>query len=134
MIYVVSRLERVLKGLCENGSFKLAIFSTSAGLVLASERAEDVDEKVVAAMGSLLSEAAYKAAEEIKLSTFQSMKIKYKDDFIICRNIIISESTQFILAILADIPESEDVEKYYDQLLDWAEENAEPELKKLAEI
>ncbi|MGV9199961.1 MAG: hypothetical protein ACOC4M_14210 [Promethearchaeia archaeon] len=118
----------------ENGNFRASLFSTEAGLVLASQKAEEVDEKVVAAMGSLLSEAAYKAAEEIKLSGFKSMKIKYKEDFIICRNIIINENTQFILAILADIPDSEDVEKYYDQLLDWAQENAEPELKKLAEI
>lgn len=131
---MVSRLERVLKGLMENGDFRASLFSTEAGLVLASQKAEDVDEKVVAAMGSLLSESAYKAAEEISLSTFKSMKIKYKEDFIICRNIIISENTQFILAILADLPPEEDVEKYYDQLLDWAQDNAEPELKKLAEI
>ena len=94
----------VLKELNENGNFRASLFSTSTGLVLASQKAEDVDERVIAAMGSLLSDAAYKAAEEMNLSEVQSMKIKYKSDYIICRNIIIEDSnTQFILAVLLEI-------------------------------
>jgi len=132
---LVSRLEMVLKELNENGNFRASLFSTSTGLVLASQKAEDIDERVIAAMGSLLSDAAYKAAEEMNLSEVQSMKIKYKDDYIICRNIIIEESnTQFILAVLSVLPDSNDVEKYYDQLLDWAVDNSTSDLEKLSTI
>ncbi len=132
---MVSRLEMVLKELNENGNFRASLFSTSTGLVLASQKAEDIDERVIAAMGSLLSDAAYKAAEEMNLSEVQSMKIKYKDDYIICRNIIIEDSnTQFILAVLSVLPDSDDVEKYYDQLLDWAVDNSSSDLEKLSTI
>jgi len=132
---LVSRLEMVLKELNENGNFRASLFSTSTGLVLASQKAEDIDERVIAAMGSLLSDAAYKAAEEMNLSEVQSMKIKYKDDYIICRNIIIEESnTQFILAVLSVLPDSNDVERYYDQLLDWAVDNSTSDLEKLSTI
>ncbi|MFX1322072.1 MAG: roadblock/LC7 domain-containing protein [Promethearchaeota archaeon] len=125
----------VLKELNENGNFRASLFSTSTGLVLASQKAEDIDERVIAAMGSLLSDAAYKAAEEMNLSEVQSMKIKYKDDYIICRNIIIEDSnTQFILAVLSGLPDSDDVEKYYDQLLDWAVDNSSSDLEKLSTI
>ena len=125
----------VLKELNENGNFRASLFSTSTGLVLASQKAEDVDERVIAAMGSLLSDAAYKAAEEMNLSEVQSMKIKYKHDYIICRNIIIEDSnTQFILAVLSGLPDSNDVEKYYDQLLDWAVDNSSSDLEKLSTI
>jgi len=125
----------VLKELNENGNFRASLFSTATGLVLASQKAEDIDERVIAAMGSLLSDAAYKAAEEMNLSEVQSMKIKYKHDYIICRNIIIEESnTQFILAVLSVLPDSNDVEKYYDQLLDWAVDNSSSDLEKLSTI
>lgn len=132
---LVNRLELVLKELNENGNFRASLFSTATGLVLASQKAEDIDERVIAAMGSLLSDAAYKAAEEMNLSEVQSIKIKYKDDYIICRNIIIEESnTQFILAVLSVLPDSNDVEKYYDQLLDWAVDNSSSDLEKLSTI
>ncbi|MFX1409341.1 MAG: roadblock/LC7 domain-containing protein [Promethearchaeota archaeon] len=132
---MVSRLEMVLKELNENGNFRASLFSTSTGLVLASQKADDVDERVIAAMGSLLSDAAYKAAEEMNLSEVESMKIKYREDYIICRNIIIPDSnTQFILAVLSVLPESDDVERYYDQLLDWAVDNSSSDLEKLSTI
>ena len=111
------------------------IFSTSTGLVLASQKDDDVDERVVAAMGSLFSDAAVKAAEEMDLSEVQMMKVFYKSDYIICRNIIMNDNkTQFLLAVLTKMPESDDVEKYFDQLLDWAVENSQPDLEKLSSI
>ncbi|MFX0081371.1 MAG: roadblock/LC7 domain-containing protein [Candidatus Hodarchaeota archaeon] len=132
---MVSRLGLVLKELNENGNFRASLFATSAGLVLASQKEEKIDERVVAAMGSLLSDAAYKAAEEMDLSEVMSMKIKYKDDYIIMRNIIMKDSkTQFLLAILTKLPESEEIEKYIDQLLDWAEENSKGDLEKLSSL
>ena len=132
---LVSRLGLVLKELNDNGNFRASLFATSAGLVLASQKEEDIDERVVAAMGSLLSDAAYKAAEEMDLSEVRSMKIKYKDDYIIMRNILMKKNnTQFLLAVLAKLPESEEIEKYVDQLLDWAEENSKGDLEKLSSL
>jgi predicted regulator of Ras-like GTPase activity (Roadblock/LC7/MglB family) len=132
---LVSRLGLVLKELNDNGNFRASLFATSAGLVLASQKEEKIDERVVAAMGSLLSDAAYKAAEEMDLSEVKSMKIKYKDDYIIMRNIIMSDDkTQFLLAVLTKLPESEEIEKYVDQLLDWAEENSKGDLEKLSSL
>lgn len=132
---MVSRLEMVLKELNENGNFRASLFATSTGLVLASQKSDEIDERVVAAMGSLLSDSAYKASEELDLSQLSSLKIKYQDDFIVCRNIIMSdEKTQFLLAVLAKAPDSDDVEKYFDQLLDWAVENSAEDLRKLSSI
>lgn len=132
---MVSRLEMVLKELNENGNFRASLFSTSTGLVLASQKADDVDERVVAAMGSLLSDAALKAGEEMNLSEAEVMKIFYKSDYIICRNMLMPDNkTQFLLAVLSKRPESNDVEKYMDQLLDWAEENSKADLEKLSSI
>ncbi len=132
---MVSRLELVLKELNENGNFRASLFSTSTGLVLASQKADDVDDRVVAAMSSLLSDAAYKASEEMHLSLLASLKIKYLEDYIVCRNIIMpDQKTQFILAVLSKKPESSEIESYYDQLLDWAVDNATPDLEKLSSI
>ena len=132
---MVSRLELVLKELNDNGHFRASLFATSTGLVLASSKEEDIDERVVAAMGSLLSDAALKAAEEMDLSEAEVMKIFYKKDYIICRNIIMNDGkTQFLLAVLSGVPDSNDVEKYFDQLLDWAVENSTEDLEKLSSI
>ncbi|NVM18948.1 MAG: hypothetical protein HWN80_14635 [Candidatus Lokiarchaeota archaeon] len=132
---MVSRLELVLKELNENGNFRASLFSTSTGLVLASQKSDDVDDRVVAAMSSLLSDAAYKASEEMDLSLLTSLKIKYLEDYIVCRNIIMpDQKTQFILAVLSKRPESQEIEAYYDQLLDWAVDNATPDLEKLSTI
>ena len=133
-VKLVSRLDLVLKELNENGNFRASLFATSAGLVLASQKEEDIDERIIAAMGSLLSDAAYNASQEIGLTDVMSMKIKYKEDFIIMRNIIINEGTEFLLAVLTKLPESEEIEKYTDQLLDWAEENSRADLEKLSTL
>ena len=129
----MSKLELVLKELNENGNFKLSLFATSTGLVLASQKSETIDEAIVAAMLSLLSDAAYKAAEEMGLSVFQNLKLRYQNDYIVCSNITVGE-TQFLLAVFGNPPESQDIERYYDQLLDWAVENSIPDLKKLTSI
>ena len=131
---MVSRLEMVLKELNENGNFRASLFSTSTGLVLASQKDEDVDERVVAAMGSLLSDAAVIAAQEMGLSEAVVMKIFYKSDYIICKNIEINSETSFLLAVLSKLPESDEVEKYIDQLLQWAVENSQSDLEKLSSI
>ncbi|MHA1707024.1 MAG: roadblock/LC7 domain-containing protein [Promethearchaeota archaeon] len=132
---MVNKLEMILKELNTNGNFRASLFATSTGLVLASQKAEDVDDRVVAAMGSLLSDAAFKASEELELSQLDTMKIKYSNDYIICRNILMSDNkTQFILAVLGKPPESEEVERYLDELLEWAVQNSSQDLEKLSSI
>jgi predicted regulator of Ras-like GTPase activity (Roadblock/LC7/MglB family) len=132
---MVSRLEMVLKELNDNGDFSISLFCTATGLVLASAKGEVEDDKTIAAMGSLLSDAAYKAAEELSLKDLDSLKLKFSEKIILMRNLVMDDGeTQFILAVLASVPDSEDVEKYYDQLLDWAVENAYEDLKKLSSI
>ncbi len=132
---MVSRLDIVLKELNTNGNFRASLFSTNTGLVLASQKEEGIDDRTVAAMGSLLSDAAYKAAEEMSLTDMVSMKIKYKEDYILCRNITVIETqTTFTLAVLSKLPGSDEHEKYFDQLLDWAIDNSYPDLQKLSSI
>jgi len=132
---MVSKLEMVLKELTENGAFRASLFSTNAGLVLASQKVDEIDDKIVAAMASLLSDAASSASRDLNLSEMDSMKIKYRDSFIICRNINIgNEDNNFILAVLSKLPESDEVERYFDSLLDWAIENSQEDLRKLGSI
>lgn len=132
---MVSKLEMVLRELNENGNFRASLFSTDTGLVLSSQKAEDIDEKVVAAMATLLSDAAYAASQDLNLSDMVTMKIKYRNDIIICRNIaVVGAESNFILAVLSRLPDSDDVEKYFDSLLDWAIENSQADLQKLSSI
>ena len=103
--------------------------------MLASQKVDDTDEKAIAAMSSLLSDAADKAREELNLSALDTVKIKFQEDLIIMRNIIIPEGdTSFCLAILTKVPDSDDVEHYYDQLLDWAIKNCKEDLIKIISI
>jgi predicted regulator of Ras-like GTPase activity (Roadblock/LC7/MglB family) len=131
---MVSKIERVLMELNENGGFKASLFSTPAGLLLASQKSEEVDEKTLAAMGSLLTDAAFKAQEDLGLSDLDTLRIGFIDDLIIMKNIILPNDAHFLLAILSKAPESKDVDKYYDELLEWAVENSKEELKKLSSI
>ena len=132
---MVSKLEMVLKELTDNGAFRASLFSTNAGLVLASQKVDEIDDKIVAAMASLLSDAASAASRDLNLSEMDSMKIKYRDSFIICRNINIgNDDNNFILAVLSKLPESDEVERYFDSLLDWAIENSQEDLRKLGSI
>jgi predicted regulator of Ras-like GTPase activity (Roadblock/LC7/MglB family) len=132
---MVSKLEMVLKELTENGAFRASLFSTNAGLVLASQKSDEIDDKIVAAMASLLSDAASAASRDLNLSEMDSMKIKYRDSLVICRNINIgSDDNNFILAVLSKLPESDEVERYFDSLLDWAIENSQEDLRKLGSI
>ena len=130
---MVSRLEMVLRELNENGNFRASLFATSTGLVLASQKTESVNEKTIAAMSSLFAETANSASKEMDLSNLNVMKIKYEEDYIVFRNIILSK-TNFILIILSNLPESQEIENYTDQLLDWAIDNSKDDLERLSSI
>lgn len=104
---------------------------TTEGLVLASARNPSINEKVIAAMGSLLAEAAEKVKVEINLSDMVSVKILYKDGLLLCRQIPVNK-TFFLLAVLANVPAGNELEKYNDDLLKWAVANSTRLLEDLA--
>ncbi|MBD3255885.1 MAG: hypothetical protein GF383_12385 [Candidatus Lokiarchaeota archaeon] len=132
---MANRLELVLKELIQNGGFSAALFSTNTGLVLASSKEEGKDERVIAAMSSLLTDAALKVSEEMELTNPKLMKIFFDDEYIICRHIHFEDNdSSFLLTVLTKLPDSEDIEKYIDQLVDWAVENASDDLLKLSSI
>jgi predicted regulator of Ras-like GTPase activity (Roadblock/LC7/MglB family) len=127
-------LNDILKALTENG-FKASVFANSDGLILASTKAAETNDKIIGAMVAILSEAAEKAKEELNLTEMVSMKIKYKDATLICRQILIENSpTSFLLATLAPPSTSDEVDKYQEDLMNWAVQNGIPPLKKLVDL
>ena len=127
-------LNEILKTLSENG-FKASCFANSDGLILASTKSAETNEKVIGAMVAMLSDAAEKAKQEINLDSLISMKIKYKDATILSRQIVIENSpTQFLLAALAPPASNDEIDKYQDELIGWALQNAYAPLKKLVDL
>lgn len=126
-------LNDILKALTENG-FRASVFANTDGLILASAKSADTNDKVIAAMIALLSESAERAKEELNLSgEMTEMKIKYSDAAILCRQIIISEKN-FLLAAIAPPQDNLEVEKYQDQLMQWAVDNGIAPLTKLTSL
>jgi predicted regulator of Ras-like GTPase activity (Roadblock/LC7/MglB family) len=126
-------LDNILKEINKNG-FEGSLFCTPEGLLLTSQGDEDFNEKKLAAMSSLLIDSAFKAKEELGLSRMDHMRIRFMSDLIIMRNIFFSEDTQFVLAAICKAPDSADMDKYLDELLDWAVESSKPDLKKLSSL
>ena len=127
-----ARLNEILKQLNSNG-FKASIFALKDGLPLASQKTENVNEKVVAAMGAMLADTAERAKVDLDLSDMVSIRIIYEDSCILCQNIK-TTNTSYLLAGIIDRPESDDVAKYQSSLMEWAVENALPVLQKLGSL
>ena len=126
-------LNDILKALTENG-FKASVFANTDGLILASAKSGDVNDKVIAAMIALLSESAERAKEELNLaSEMVEMKIKYSDAAILCRQLVIN-GKNFLLAAIAPPQENNEIEKYQDQLMQWAVDNGNAPLTKLTSL
>ena len=93
----------------------------------ASINVDETNNKIIGAMVALLSDAAEKAKEELNLTEMISMVIKYKDATLLCRQIVIENfPTIFFLAALAPPSPNEAVEKYQDDLMNWAVTNGTP--------
>ncbi|MFX1376137.1 MAG: hypothetical protein ACFFA0_10015 [Promethearchaeota archaeon] len=115
------KLREILKELNRKGKFKVSLLATSAGLVLNNCKKDNIDERVVSTMGTLISDLAFKTIEELDLSDVLSMKIWFKKDYIHMRNIILPNyKSQIIFAILTKLPKNDEEEAYIEQLLDWA--------------
>src|SRR6056297_1286594 len=93
-------LNQILQSLEENG-FKASVFANADGLILASTKTEEMNDKIIAAMVALLSESAEKAKDELALSTdLVEIRIKWGELTIWCRNILVEDSA-FLLAGIA---------------------------------
>ena len=90
-------LNEITKSLTQNG-LRAAVFANSDGLILSSSKSAEVNEKIIAAMIALLSDAAEKTKDELDLKgDLQEMKLKYSDAAILCRQMNI-EGSFFLLA------------------------------------
>ncbi|MCP4764213.1 MAG: roadblock/LC7 domain-containing protein [archaeon] len=127
-----ARLTEILKTLNTNG-FKACIFALKDGLPLASQKDEGINEKIVAAMGAMLSDTGERAKQDLGLSDMVSIKIIYKDAGILCRNIQAGD-TYYLLAGLINKPDTPEMEKYLEDLFEWAVENSLPVLQKLGSL
>ncbi|MBD3352372.1 MAG: hypothetical protein GF364_12870 [Candidatus Lokiarchaeota archaeon] len=129
-----ARLTEILKQLIGNG-FKAGIFALKDGLPIASQNNKNVNDKMVAAMAAMLADTAERAKADLDLSNMESIKIVYEDACILCRNINVAEGgNSYLLAVLVDKPDSDEVEKYHAQLMDWAVDNGRPILQKLSAL
>ncbi|MBN2154758.1 MAG: hypothetical protein JW776_01770 [Candidatus Lokiarchaeota archaeon] len=128
-----SRLMEILKQLTENG-YKCVIFALKDGLPIASQKIEDINEKMVAAMGAMLSESSERAKDDLGLSDLEYFKTIYSDGCILCQNIRTSSGKVYLLIGLTDKPENHEVDKYNNELFDWAVENALPILEDLSNL
>ena len=133
MVIIIStaKLTEILRQLNENG-FKASIFALKDGLPLASHSIE-MNEKIIAAISAMFMETIEKVKIDFNLSNLINIKINLEDKCVLMRNLIVNEKS-YILAGITDKPQNEEVEKYNEQLMDWAEENGRPVLEKLGSL
>ncbi|MHA1730113.1 MAG: hypothetical protein ACTSWY_15500 [Promethearchaeota archaeon] len=124
-----SGLSEILQQLIENG-FKTCIFSLKDGLPLASRGS---NEKSLGAMSAMLMEAVEKVRDGLELSNTKGAKLVFEDSYILCRNITIGKKS-YLLSGITEKPISDEIGKYYEELLDWAVEHGGPLLEKLSSL
>ena len=88
-----AKLTEILRQLNENG-YKVCIFALKDGLPIASLKTPDNDfnEKMVSAMGAMLSEGAERAKEDMGLADLEYFKTIYGDACIVCQNMFLSNA------------------------------------------
>jgi predicted regulator of Ras-like GTPase activity (Roadblock/LC7/MglB family) len=129
-----AKLMEILKQLNANG-YKVCIFSLKDGLPIASQNTDGkFNEKMVSAMGAMLSEASERVKEDLGLADLEYFKTIYGDACIVCQNIKTSTGKVYLLIGLTDKPENDEVDKYNEKLFDWAIENALPVLEDLSKL
>ncbi len=100
-----------------------SLFADADGLVLAQDVTTNVSPKVIAAMATLLIDAAEKAKTEMDLEEMQSMKIIYGNAAILCRQISIKNKA-FLLAAMTPPPTTDEIDQYNEKLMQWAYDNS----------
>jgi predicted regulator of Ras-like GTPase activity (Roadblock/LC7/MglB family) len=125
-------LNDILKALKDNG-FLAGVFANADGLILAFAKSEKINEKVIGAMVALMTDAAGRTGEEMGFESMLSMKIRYQNATILCRRIMIEKSA-FLLAAIANPAQNDQMDKYHENLMDWAMQNGIEPLKKLSSL
>ena len=129
---MVSKLKLILKELNNNGNFYISSFSTVNGLTLAYHKTtQSINENTFTAMSALLLESAKTMREELALSDFKTMIVKYRFHYLLIRSIKMNEEEYFILSALAPFPVSKEMEYYYEKLIEWGVDASFEELQKL---
>jgi predicted regulator of Ras-like GTPase activity (Roadblock/LC7/MglB family) len=94
------QISAVLKELNDSGRVKASIVATDEGFVIASAVRHGVDEKVAAAMGSFVHNAAERARKELELGSIRDIAIRCEDGIIVCKASEMEDGRPIILAAL----------------------------------
>jgi predicted regulator of Ras-like GTPase activity (Roadblock/LC7/MglB family) len=100
MSSTVDALTKILEDLNSSGRVKASIIATDEGFVIASAVRRGVDEKVAAAMGSFVHNAADRAREELTLGTIRDITIRCENGILVCKSTQLQDGKYVILAAL----------------------------------
>lgn len=93
-------LNNILEELNSTGRVKASIIATDEGFVIASAVRKGVDEKVAAAMGSFVHNAAERAREELALGSIRDVTIRCNKGILVSKATELQDGRQVILAAL----------------------------------
>lgn len=93
-------LTTILENLNNSGRVLASIVATDEGFVIASSVRRGVDEKVAAAMGSFVHNAAERAREELELGTIRDITIRCEHGTLVCKSTQLQDGRYVILAAL----------------------------------
>jgi len=96
----LDQLNIVLEELNDSGRVKASIVATDEGFVIASAVRRGVDEKVAAAMGSFVHNAADRARRELELGSIRDVNIRCEDGTIVCKATEMDDGRPIILAAM----------------------------------
>ncbi|MFX0169915.1 MAG: roadblock/LC7 domain-containing protein [Candidatus Hodarchaeota archaeon] len=93
-------LTRTLEKLNKTGRVKASIIADDEGFVIASAVQPGVDEKVAAAMGSIVHDAADRAKDELALGAIRDITIRCDDGTLVCKSTLLQDGRPVVLAAL----------------------------------
>ncbi len=100
MSSTLETLTNILKELNKSGRVKASIVATDEGFVIASAVSRGVDEKVAAAMGSFVHNAADRAKDELALGNIRDITIRCEQGNLVCKSLLMEDERPIILAAL----------------------------------
>ncbi len=100
MTSAVDTLTTILRELNDTGRVKASVVATDEGFVIASAVRRGVDEKVGAAMGSFVHNAAERARDELALGTIRDVTVRCQDGILVCKATELADGRSVILAAL----------------------------------
>jgi predicted regulator of Ras-like GTPase activity (Roadblock/LC7/MglB family) len=100
MVSTLDTLTDILEKLNKTGRVKASIIATDEGFVIASAVRPGVDEKVAAAMGSFVHNAADRAKDELALGAIRDITVRCKEGTLVCKSTILQDGRPVVLAAL----------------------------------